>query len=103
MIWSLQRWWLAHRGNDIPDRSELDPEEFKYILPHVLLSEVVRDPFRIRFRLAGSAVVAVKGLNISGHYLDELISSDDEPWMEHYIRAYGSRAPDIRRELSDDN
>ena len=93
MIRLLHQWWLAHQDGDIPDRAQLDPEEFKYMLSHMLISEVVHNPFRIRYRLAGSAVIAVRGLNITGHYLDELLPSDDEPWMEHYALAYDSREP----------
>jgi hypothetical protein len=93
MIRSLHEWWLAQRGDDIPDRAALRPEEFKSMLPYMLVSEVVHNPFRIRYRLAGTVVVAVTGMEVTGRYLHELDPSDDEPWMAHYMSAYRTRAP----------
>jgi hypothetical protein len=93
MIRSLHVWWLAQLGDDIPDRAALRPEEFKSMLPYMLVSEVVHNPFRIRYRLAGTVVVAVTGMEITGRYLHELVPSDDEPWMAHYTSAYRTRAP----------
>lgn len=93
MIGELHQWWQAHRNSDIPDRAELDPVDFKHLLPNVLISEVVHHPFRIRYRLVGTRVVAATGLDITGQYLDELVSAQDEPWIDDYGLAYRSRAP----------
>ena len=49
MIGELHEWWLAHRNGDIPDRSRLDPVDFTHLLSSILLSEIVHQPFRVRF------------------------------------------------------
>ncbi len=56
----------------LPDRADLDPAEIPLLLPYILISEV-EQPFRIRYRLIGTEVVHVTGMNFTGHYLDELI------------------------------
>jgi hypothetical protein len=93
MIGELHGWWLAHRNGDIPDRACLDPVDFTHLLPSILLSEVVHQPFRIRFRLVGTKVVAAIGLDTTGQFLDELISPEGEPWLEHYRLSYRARVP----------
>ena len=93
MIGELHEWWLAHRNGDIPDRACLDPVDFTHLLPSILLSEVVHQPFRVRFRLVGTKVVEAIGLDITGQFLDELISPEGEPWLEHYRLSYRARVP----------
>ena len=93
MIGELHEWWLAHRNGDIPDRSRLDPVDFTHLLPSILLSEIVHQPFRVRFRLVGTKVVEAMGLDITGQFLDELISPEREPWLEHYRLSYRAQAP----------
>ena len=94
MVRSLYRWWLSKCANDIPDRADLDPADIKPLLPNLFIADVERDPFRIRYRLVGTRVVEATGLNITGHYLDELLPSNpNEPWLQHYRRSYEERAP----------
>lgn len=90
----LHQWWLDKRGDDIPDRSDLHPEELKRLLPNILISDVEHDPFRIRYRLVGTRAREATGFNIVGRYLDELLPTDpDEPWMDDYTLAYRTRSP----------
>lgn len=93
MIGELHEWWLAHRNGDIPDRASLDPVDFTHLLPNILLSEAEHQPFRVRFRLVGTKIVEAIGLDITGQFLDELISPEGEPWLEHYRLSYRARAP----------
>lgn len=49
---------------------------------------------RIKYRLIGTKVVEATGFDITGHFLDELVPSDQgEPWMDHYRQAYEGRRP----------
>lgn len=95
MVRSMPQWWLARSGDDIPDRDDLDPADFKALLPNILISDVEHDPFRIRYRLVGTREAT--GFNIVGRYLDELLPTDpDKPWMDDCL-SHASSGP--RREL----
>lgn len=94
LVRSFHDWWTDHCGDDIPDRSALDPFALKGFLPYLLISDIESEPFRIRFRLVGTKVVEAAGLDFTGRYLDELVSCDsDEPWMEDYRQSFDSRLP----------
>ncbi len=95
LVLALYSWWCRKGGPDrVPDRSEVDPAELKALLPNILIAEVEHEPFRIKYRLSGTKVTEITGLDISGHYLDELLSAEpDQPWREHYLTVYRSRRP----------
>jgi hypothetical protein len=95
LVRAMHDWWCSKGGPDrIPDRSQVDPLELTALLPNVLISEVERNPFRIKYRLVGTLVSEVTGMNITGCYLDELLSADpDQPWIEHYRTVYSTRRP----------
>lgn len=88
-------WWMSHRGSaGVPDRSALDPIALRHLLPNLIISEREGEPFRIRYRLVGTKVAAVTGLDFTGHYLDELIAGGSKtPWLDFYAAIIESRAP----------
>lgn len=95
LVQILHAWWEAARCDaDVPDRADLHPEEMKRLLPYMFIADAEHDPFRVRYRLVGTRAVEVTGFDITGHYLDELLSAEsDQPWMDHYRRAYLTRKP----------
>lgn len=94
MVRSLQAWWTMKCGLDIPDRSDLDPNDIKPLLPNLFISDVEHDPFRIRYRLVGTRAIEATGLDITGRYLDDLLPADSsECWTEYYRQAYRTRCP----------
>jgi hypothetical protein len=95
LVRNLHTWWEAARGDDdVPDRCDLRPDEIKRLLPFMFIADAEHDPFRVRYRLVGTKAVEVTGFDITGHYLDELLSAEpDQPWIEHYRQAYVSRKP----------
>ena len=95
MVLALHAWWCRKGGpSAVPDRSVVDPLELKALLPNILIAEVEHDPFRVRYRLQGTKVTEITGIDITGHYLDELLSVEpDQPWQEHYLAVYRSRRP----------
>lgn len=95
LVRTLYAWWQAHPGpTGIPDRSDLDPVALKALLPNLFIAEVEHAPFRIRYRLVGTKAVQITGFDITGRYLDELLSGQpDVPWIEYYRRVCESRAP----------
>jgi hypothetical protein len=95
LVQTMHAWWEAACGDaNVPDRADLHPEEMRRLLPHMFIADAEHDPFRVRYRLVGTKAVEVTGFCITGHYLDELLSAEpDQPWMDHYRRAYLTRKP----------
>ena len=95
LVRTLHEWWSASAGPvGIPDRGAFDLIEHRLLMPNVMISEVEPDPFRIRYRLVGTRVVANLGVDFTGRYLDELIGPDFQvPWMDYYRQAYAERRP----------
>lgn len=91
----LHEWWEAARGDaDVPDRTDLRPDEIKPLLPFLFIADAEHEPFRVRYRLVGTRAVEVTGFDITSQYLDELLSAEaDQPWIEHYRRVYTTRRP----------
>ena len=85
LVRQLHDYWQSKRaGRDIPDRQDIDPLELKELLPNILISEPEFNPFRIRYRLVGTRVVRVSGIDFTGRYLDELLRPEvEEDWYGH--------------------
>jgi len=101
MIQQFHRHWLQICGNGrLPKRADIDPVNFKRILPNVILTDLERDPFRVRYRLCGTRVADFCG-NLTGRYLDEVATSD--VWSTAaYLRQYQIAATNGRPVFSFD-
>jgi hypothetical protein len=76
-------YWLAKKGDRrFPSRSDIDPLDFSYILGHVTLLDVVRDPVRFRFRVHGTEMARRAGYDLTGKFLDDLPITD----YRRYVR-----------------
>lgn len=80
----LATYWrsLAPAG-ELPHRNQFDPRSIPRLLPHIMMAEFEKAPFRVRYRLVGTALVEVHGFDFTGCYLDELNfgPSDREDWI----------------------
>jgi len=56
----------------VPAKEAIDPLDFRYILGYVTLVDVEAAPRRYRFRLDGSRLVELSGVDYTGKYLDQL-------------------------------
>jgi len=56
----------------VPAKEAIDPIDFRYILGYVTLVDVEGTPRRYRFRLDGSRLVELSGVDYTGKYLDQL-------------------------------
>jgi hypothetical protein len=95
MVLRLHAWWTEHcPEGDIPDRSMLFPEEVAGLLPYMMIAEIEPAPFRVRYRLVGTKVVANAGFDFTGGYLD-VLEPEVRPidWMECYRQVVATRAP----------
>lgn len=84
---------LGSKGS-LPSRRDIDPGAFVYCLPNVLLMDLTYSPFRVRYRLVGSAVVAISKLDFTGRYLDEIAFPNPHfDWMAVYRKLVEERQP----------
>jgi hypothetical protein len=49
-------WRSKERGGRLPARRDIDPADFKSILPNIILLNVAYDPFRVSVRLRGTRI-----------------------------------------------
>jgi hypothetical protein len=100
LIQRFHRHWLQMSAHGrLPSRADIDPSNFKRMLPNVILADVERDPFRVRYRLCGTRVVEFCG-NLTGRYLDEM--TGDRWSTAAYITQYQIAATDGRPVFSFD-
>jgi hypothetical protein len=85
-IAQLLRYWHRLRGGrKLPARGEVDPAEIKSTLPHIMITGVFYEPFRVFYRLVGTEIVHWAGLDFTNRYADELIFDDDgRDWTDYY-------------------
>jgi len=65
-------WRERCAGAEMPPRAAIDPLDFRYILGYVTLVDVEPAPRRYRFRLDGSILAMLSGMDYTGKYLDQL-------------------------------
>lgn len=70
-------WDEIRRGRRYPAKRDVDPAAIKPVLPYVMISEVHRDPLRIRYRLVGTEAAHYAGADFTGKWLDETGWGDD--------------------------
>jgi len=77
LIRALHDYWAGKRqGQLLPRKSEIDPTDLKPMLPYMLLADFTTEPFRVRYRLVGTEVVSIYGMDFTGRWLDELDFGD---------------------------
>lgn len=94
----IEMWQVLRQGRPVPLRSTIDPAHLKDLLPNLLIADIERDPFRVRYRLVGTAVVSSNGFDFTGRYVDELLFNDqDERWEEAYCSVAENARPIVGR------
>jgi hypothetical protein len=100
-------YWLARKGSRrFPSRRDIDPLEFGYLLPDMMLVDVLRVPMRFRVRVHGTEMVRRAHYDLTGKLLDDLPTTDyrnyviercrqlvetGEPTLVHYNRMLDGR------------
>jgi hypothetical protein len=79
-------WHNACRDGLPPRRIDVDPSAIKAILPFILLGDIEPKPFRVLFRLVGTAVADFSRQDFTGRYLDQLDynARDSVEWADCY-------------------
>src|SRR3569833_3722073 len=87
-IKQLAEYWNSLAGGTAPDRSTIDPAAILPLLPFILMIEFEDEPFRVRYRLTGTRVDEMTGMNITGRYLDEFAHGIYRRPVEQILRQY---------------
>jgi hypothetical protein len=98
----LLRHWNEIRGGRVfPTRDEIDPAAIKPVLPHVMLTGIEYEPFRVFYRLVGTEIVRFARFDFTGCYADALHFQDDEAedWTIYYRAVVDARKPGIGQML----
>jgi hypothetical protein len=64
-------WDSLRQGRKMPSRRDIDPTAVFHLLPNIHLSDWFTNPDRVRYRLAGTELVASIGREISNRWLSE--------------------------------
>jgi hypothetical protein len=93
-IRTLYEYWKS-KCNDVvpPPRSAIEPAEIRPLLPYLLLTELQADPFRIFYRLVGTAVARAHDEDFTGRAHGEVASFADSGIEESYRQAAMTKAP----------
>jgi hypothetical protein len=72
----LSEYWHGLADGEPPERNLFQIEDVAQLLPYLLICDFEFNPFRVRYRLSGTRVDQVTGMNLTGHYLDEFLDGD---------------------------
>ena len=72
-ITTLSDYWCGLAGGATPERALFRIEELQPLLPFLILCDFEFNPFRLRYRVSGTQVDAMTGMNLAGRYLDEFL------------------------------
>jgi hypothetical protein len=102
MVRRLHDYWQSKRdGRAMPRRQDIDPVDLKELLPYLIVGDFEPEPFRVRYRLVGTGLAEIHGLDFTGMYLDQLDFSErnGEDWQainrvifERCVPIYGKSA-----------
>jgi hypothetical protein len=95
---SLLAYWNAMRGDRaFPSRDDIEPGEIRKVLPHIMLSSIEYDPFRVYYRLVGTEIVRFAKFDFTNCYADALNFQDDAgaDWSRYYRAVIEARQPGI--------
>lgn len=57
-------------GDRLPARADIRPEELRHLLAWIFLVDVTHNPLRFRYRLIGSEITRLAGVERTGSYVD---------------------------------
>lgn len=83
----LYGYWLEKKANNsMPRREDIDPAEISELLPHIMVVDVV-DGDRFRYRMVGTALDGVIGVNATGRKIDEVMPAG--PYAAYVLGIFG--------------
>jgi hypothetical protein len=90
----LAYWESKRKGRLAPRRADLDPAEIVEFLPRVMLADVRHDPLDFRYRLSGTGILDLHGMELTGRGPRDLMPvAFGELIYGHYCEAVRRREP----------
>ena len=90
----LKAWLSLRKPERLPASADIDPAAIKSALPHVMITGISYDPFRVLYRLVGTEIVRWARFDFTHRYADELIFQDDgRDWTDYYRAVVTARQP----------
>ena len=78
----FEDWDERKRGNPFPGWDTFDPIDLKYILGNLVLLDVEPGaPYKSRYRVYGSKVIAQRGCDLTGRYVDDVPPADRRAFL----------------------
>jgi hypothetical protein len=92
---ALYQYWNARRGiRPMPSRADIEPAEMRQWLPRVTLVDVGPDGQQFTYRLVGTQIVDLLGMDPSGQPVQSAWPAEEAaPLLEGYRAAVETRAP----------
>jgi hypothetical protein len=93
-IREMLAYWSSKRTEGrLPRPADIDPTEIPKLIASIVICDLESDPFRVRFRLAGTRQVHILGNELTGRYVDEM-NWEEGPFVHRiFARARDTAAP----------
>jgi hypothetical protein len=65
-------WSERRKGQSLPARRDIDPLDFAYLIGHIVLLDVLREPLRFRFRVHGTQLATQFGYDMTGKMAEDV-------------------------------
>jgi hypothetical protein len=101
VVHEAHAYWRSKLKQDrLPTRRDIDPVEIPKLLPHVQLTEICMEPFAVRHRLVGTALMDIYGHDYTGAYLSREDEGDDgyDYDVDVYRRLWRDKVPVFGRD-----
>src|SRR5579883_2736282 len=79
-------WRSKLAGRSMPRRTDIDPAEIPKLLPHIMITEMLDGGTRYRYRLSGTAVTEAFGRELTGLFVDEVMTGAYRAFLERLYR-----------------
>jgi hypothetical protein len=87
-------WQRRRAGRLAPHPRDIEPGDIKRLLPHLSISDVIAEPFDLRYRLVGTAVTENSGYDFTGRFLHDMpVTTGMNTWRAYYIRVVSEKRP----------
>lgn len=92
---ALYQYWNARRGNrPMPGRADIDPSEMRQWLPGIMLVDVNPDGRHFTYRLVGTRIVDLLGVNPTGRPVETGWPEDEvQVLLDGYRQVVDTRKP----------
>jgi len=89
----LAYWQSKVLDGRLPRPADIDPTEIPKLIASIVICDLEVEPFRVRFRLAGTRQVHILGNELTGRYVDEMDWKEGPFVHRIFARARDTAAP----------